>query len=424
MFRTFNSSAGRLSLLLFGAVVAAAVALGIVGCGSFEPPVPVDVRLDLDNMGDDELCERLDEAIEYTFRHRRLNTQVNAAWQIIHAVIPFGRNLLIEDPQGNVVRAMDYVFEGGVMQGWNLQPGVLLSDGRTGIVSLLEPGTTTGQGHKDQWLGYVSVASVTHSRAPLLPTAKVMVRGKECAIADWIEQIKYDIHDGTERGWSLMALSQQVKSTDSWTAGDGQSWSLDRIMAVEAAKDFREESCGGTHALGGMTIALLAYLGETGARIADDGPHQGKLVDRNGEPITGGYADANDRIQQAIRLAREYQLPDGSFSTLYFQGSEYNREMEDRFRKTGHTLEFLCLALSKKELAAPWIRRAVINLLDVLDRTAETPLECGSLYHGLSGLVLYRKRMFDESHGPLDFDRWAEEVIAANAKNKKSLSKP
>lgn len=413
MTRLFHSSTGRLTLLLAGAMLAAAISLGTLGCGGFEPPPPNDVQLDLDNMSDAELCRRLDEAIEYNFRHRRLSTRTNAAWQIVHAVIPFGRHLLIDDPQGKVVRAMDYLFDGGVMRGWNLQPGVRLGDGRTGVVSLLEAGSLTGQGHKDQWLGYMSVASVTHSREPLLPTTKLLVRGEEHTIADWVDQIKYDIHDGTEHGWSLMALSQYLGSTDTWTAGDGQTWNIERVMAVEAAKDFRQESCGGTHALGGMTIALLSYLTETGARIADEGPHKGKLVDKDGELISGGYADAADRIHQAIQLAKEYQQPDGSFSSNYFISPEHNRELEDRFRKTGHTLEFLCLALSQEELSQPWVRRAVIHLIDVLERTDQTSLECGALYHGLSGLVLYRKRMFDDKYPPLDFKRWADEVIAA-----------
>lgn len=422
MLRPLSSSAVRLSLLLAVILVASAITVGIVGCGAFDPPVPVDVKLDLDNMPDDELVERLDAAIEHAFRHRRLNTRDHAAWQIIHAVIPFGRNLLIEDPQGNVVRAMDYVFDGGVMRGWNLQPGVRLSDGRTGVVAILEEGSSTGQGHKDQWLGYMAVSSVTHSDAPLLLETKLKVRGEEHTIRDWVDQIKADIHDGRERGWSLMALSQYLKSTDKWTAGDGQEWTLDRVMGVEAAKDFRQESCGGTHALGGMTIALLNYLKETGADIAVEGPNQGRLVDKDGDPVAGGYAAANDRIQEAIRLSKAYQQPDGSFSSMYFQGSEHNRELEDRFRKTGHTLEFLCLSLSHEQLSAPWIRRAVIHLIDVLDRTEQTPLECGSLYHGLSGLVLYRKRMFDETRPPLEFARWADEEIAASAQKTKSRS--
>lgn len=351
------SSAARLSLLLIGGLAVGGISFGIVGCGAFDPPVPIDVKLDLDNMSDAELLERLDKAIEYNFRHRRLSTSTNAAWQIVHAVIPFGRHLLINDPQGRVVRAMDYVFDGGVMRGWNLQPGTRLPDGRVGVFALLEEGTSTGQGHKDQWLGYMAVASVTHSSEPLLPDTKLKVRGEERTIRDWIDQIKLDIHDGTERGWSLMALSQYCKSTDEWTAGDGQKWNLDRVMGVEAATDFRQGSCGGTHALGGMTIALLSYLNETGATIAEEGPHQGKLVDKFGNLITGGYAAANDRIQEAIKLAREYQQPDGSFSSRYFQGAEYNRELEDRFRKTGHTLEFLCLSLSQEQLSEPWVRR-------------------------------------------------------------------
>jgi hypothetical protein len=415
MNRTLSTSKARLTLLFAAALLISGIAIGIVGCGAFDPEPPNDVKLDLDNMSDEELVERLDRAIENGFRNRRLNTREHAAWQIVHAVIPFGRNLLIEDPQGRVVRAMDYLFEGGVMSGWNLHPGAKFSDGRTGIVAILEEGTSTGQGHKDQWLGYMAVSSVTHSNAPLLPDTTLKVRGEEHTIRDWIDQIKLDIHDGTEHGWSLMALSQYLSPEDKWTAGDGQEWMLDRVMAVEAARDFRAGSCGGTHALGGLTITLLNFITQTGATIAEDGPDAGKLIDKNGELVTGGYAAANDRIQEAIKLAREYQQPDGSFSARYFQGAEHNRELEDRFRKTGHTLEFLCLSLSPEELSETWVRRAVIHLIDVLDRTEETPLECGSLYHGLSGLVLYRKRMFDNTHPPLDFQRWADEEIAKDA---------
>ena len=44
------------------------------------------------------------------------------------------------------------------MKGWNLRRGDLLDEStmRYGIKSLLESGTKTGQGHTDQWLGYLS----------------------------------------------------------------------------------------------------------------------------------------------------------------------------------------------------------------------------------------------------------------------------
>src|SRR5690606_15818795 len=82
-----------------------------------------------------------------------------------------------------------------------------------------------------------------------------------------------------------------------------------------------------------------------------------------------------------------------------------------RLNTTGHQLEFLTLATSDAQLREPWIRRAVVELCNLLDQTREMPVECGGLYHAIHGLELYRLRMF----GPRETEEPAPDEPSAEA---------
>ena len=113
-----------------------------------------------------------------------------------------------------------------------------------------------------------------------------------------------------------------------------------------------------------------------------------------GGKIEGAWQLADDRIQEAIGQARQYQNPDGSFSTNYFQRPGSSPDLAQNLGTTGHILEFLTLAMKDDQLDHPWIKRAVANMCDLFRRTRDVPLECGALYHAAHGLVLYRMRVF------------------------------
>ena len=50
----------------------------------------------------DELRAELDEVVEFTYRGRQLSVQQNAAWQIMHGVLAYQREFLVErDGAGN-----------------------------------------------------------------------------------------------------------------------------------------------------------------------------------------------------------------------------------------------------------------------------------------------------------------------------------
>ena len=78
---------------------------------------------------------------------------------------------------------------------------------------------------------------------------------------------------------------------------------------------------------------------------------------------------------------KAYQQPDGSFSSDYFNGPRSTGDIGQRIGTTGHTLEFLAIAVPDKELNSPWLVQAVSYLCDMLEDTKEYELECGGLYH-------------------------------------------
>lgn len=100
--------------------LAACCALAVAavsGCGKTAPPV-AEIPLPTD----EQLRERLDRAIEYTYANRHLNTKDQAAWQVVHGALVFGRDFQIYN-DGKLVKAIDYLLAGGQLRGWNMRPG-------------------------------------------------------------------------------------------------------------------------------------------------------------------------------------------------------------------------------------------------------------------------------------------------------------
>jgi hypothetical protein len=100
-------------------------------------------------------------------------------------------------------------------------------------------------------------------------------------------------------------------------------------------------------------------------------------------------------------LAKKHQNADGSFSTDFFVGPANVNDAQRRINTTGHTLEWLALALSDQELREPWMQSAAnAAALQILDLQG-SPIEGGSLYHSVHGLLIYYARVYGkEKLGP------------------------
>jgi hypothetical protein len=327
---------------------------GAATASAAQQPLPTDAQLKA----------QLDDVIGLTLE-RKLSPQVNNAWQIVHGVLCYGDQLKLND-NGKTVPALEWILAGGKLKGWTMVPA------EKGLGSLLEPGDKTGQGHEDQWLGYLSQSGV-----PL--DAPLVVSGQTFKVRDLVTQAQWNVRNDMEATWTLMALSTYLPMDSKWKAKDGQEWTIEKIVALEAAQDLGVSACGGSHRMYGLTTAVNRYRNEGGKFTPGS-----------------GWQAAEDKIQATIRKAKEYQQADGSFSTTWFQRGSTNPDIALRISTTGHTLEFLSLALTDKQLAEPWMVRAVTFLCQQLQDTKDLPLECGGLYHAAHGLILYRQRRFGE----------------------------
>jgi len=319
---------------------------------------------------EDQLRERLDEVLDFCHDERLLRSDQHGAWQILHGVLAYGRNFEIEH-NGELVNVVDWVTSGGNLDGWSMRRGP------AGLIAEVEAGTKRGQGHPDQWLAILSQCDLPSSHP-------IQVGSETYTIADLVKQTMFDVWEGKECSWTLIGLTQYIPLDSEWTARDGQQWTIEKIMAMEARQNINASACGGTHRLIGMSMALNRY--------------REKHPDAE---LTGGWKMADDVINEHVRLAEMYQQPSGAFSVNYFSRPANSRDLSTHMGSTGHTLEFLTFPLTEEQLREPWVIRSVVFLCDVFEKTRRLDIECGKLYHAAHGLVLYRERLFGkrESYG-------------------------
>ncbi len=313
-----------------------------------------------------DLCVRIDRVVAHARDSRLLDQRVTGAWQVVHGILAFGDELPLATAEGKTT-ALAWLLDGGALRGWRLRPG------REGVVATIEEGSTTGQGHPDQWIGYLAQCGLEG----LSVDTPISVNGKPHTLRDLLTQAQADIRPGREATWTLMALAAWLPPESPWTSSDGRTWTIEDVVAMEAAADIDGAACGGCHRLFGLVQALAAHRDGAGPAGSEH----------------GGWADAEARIESCIEIARRHQQPDGSFSVHFFERPGTSADVFARLGATGHIFEFLAAALDDERLAEPWVTRAATRLVTLLEQTADVDVECGALYHAVHGLRLYRQRI-------------------------------
>jgi hypothetical protein len=256
------------------------------------------------------------------------------------------------------------------LKGWDLRPG------DKGVIAVLAPGSKEAQGHPDQWIGYLSQCN-------LPPDEKLVVQGKEYSLGDLITQAEWNVTPGMEASWTLMAISTYFPADHKWTASNGEEWTTERLAEMESGAPLvgADAACGGTHRLYALSRALNRYMQDTQTPA---------------DKLTGGWKKVDDVIQKHIKLAKSYQQADGSFSTNFFSRPGSSPEIDTTLHSTGHTLEWLDIALDDKQFNQPWVTAAVVRVVQLLEDNQTRELDCGALYHAARGLMLYRQRRFGD----------------------------
>lgn len=337
------------------------------GCAGPEDTAQVSPRPAAGDRAD--LCRRIDAVLAHARDARRLDASVHGAWQVVHGILAFGPEfpLVHDEKKGS---ALEYLLAGGRLTGWQLRPGT------PGVVAVVEEGSTMGQGHPDQWLGYLAHCGIGKEGGPggISLDTPLVVADRRFTVADLLAQAQHDIRPGQEATWTLMALSTFLPPDASWKAGDGATWTTEKVVRMEADADIFSAACGGAHRLYGLAAAVRARQ-TAGGTAGDD-----------------GWAAAEEVLEDCIDRARRFQQPDGSFSTHYFERPGTSPDVFARLGATGHVFEVLAFSLDDERLEEPWVTRAADRLTTLLEQTADVDVECGALYHAVHGLALYRAR--------------------------------
>ena len=329
-----------------------------------DPPPPLD-----------PLAVACDEAIRVTAARlltgEARGTATNTPWQIGHGLMALREDYtLLAD--GRRVRALDWLAGGPTFKGepwFERGPHGPKAHPYSGVMYDFE-------GHPNQILAFLAMSDVPQSFT--LRDGS----GRPFTVADWIRTAQREVrlNPREEVTWTLWAFSVYLDSEAAWTNARGERWSMERLVREETNSVVEKHACGGTHGLYALASARNARL-------------------QGGHHLRGQWLLAHEKVGRYAALARRLQNPDGSFSDRYFQGRSHQRDLVTRIGSSGHTLEFLMMALPQSELGAAWVRAAVGRVsTDLLtgQHGAIGGRAVGGMYHAVHALKLYRERTAED----------------------------
>ena len=326
----------------------------------------------------DPLAVAADEAIAVTAARlltgQSRETRSNTPWQIGHGVMALREKYeVIAD--GRRVNALEWLATGPTFkgEGW-------FERGRFGPHGHPYSGTMYDfEGHPNQILAFLSMSR--------LPEDFILRdgNGRPFTIGDWIEtaQREVRVNPKEEVTWTLWAFSHYLDPDAQWVNARRERWSMERLVAEEVRSRTEAHACGGTHGLYALASARNAYL-------------------QSGRSLRGSWRMADEKVKRYARTARALQNPDGSLSHAYFKQRGHTNDVVARIGSSGHTLEFLMMALPQRDLSQPWVRAALGRVSsDLLAGRGEQigGKAVGGMYHAVHALVLYRERTGDAATG-------------------------
>jgi hypothetical protein len=316
----------------------------------------------------DGLRPRIEAAVQ-NVRERDLLT-TNGFWTVFHGILGLGPNVQLVDPETRAkVNALDYICSGGKLRGLQFDSSDLVGNGldvRTMV------GSGIGQGHQDQFIAEMAQWGIAADR-------KFHVGGKDYTYMDFVRhtQMRASLTKNQELSWAIVIIGQYLGTDIAWTNGSGEKLHFHDLLRYELEAPINEQTtCGGTHRLFDLHWVYQLHLNQGGRT----------------EGIWKQIAENNDHYRD---MAKKYQNADGSFSTDFLIGPGTDPDKQRRINTTGHILEWLALSLSDDDLRTPWVQDAASALsLMILDLQSQ-PIEGGSLYHAVHGLLIYYARVYD-----------------------------
>ncbi|MCP4782043.1 MAG: methyltransferase domain-containing protein [Fuerstiella sp.] len=308
----------------------------------------------------DELIKLCKESVDTTAR-RLLSTESHTPWQIMHGLLALRHDFQILH-QGQSISGLDWVAQGQIFDDeyW-------FESSRHGGRAHPYSRPYAFEGHANQFLAILSMCGVEPDRTFGTSSGPITMRGM-------INNAQQTVKEKDEPTWTLWALSRYLPSSARWRSEDGESWSIEKLVQTQTAKPMQGAPCGGTHGLFALAHARNVYL-------------------RQRKPLRGVWLQAEYKIRKYINTARMQQNADGTLSSNFFRGKEYNPDFNKRMASAGHILEFLMIALPQNELGERWVRRAIEAMARDLLNNRKAYVKCSPLYHSVNALNIYLDRV-------------------------------
>ncbi len=303
------------------------------------------------------LTDRINRAIAKV-AERRLSSDQHTPWAIMHAAIAFQSAAKVYDVETREeIQAIEFLLTRAQHEDRRIFR--VIDD------MLVLPRVPVVEYHVNQHLMMLALADVRPERE-LIADA-----GKRYRVSDLINAAKLGFEEQQEVGWTLVALSTYLSFADQWTAANGRVYKIEDVLGRGIERDPRNETEGGAHHLFGVAYALRAYV-------------------REHEVLQGVWREAKEYIRRHVQTTRRFQQDDGAFSAGLLSEAAAPTSPSELVFSTGHTLEWLSVALTGAELEQPWVERAVRRLCAEIELHPIDAFSDGGIYHAVSALRLYR----------------------------------
>ncbi len=231
------------------------------------------------------------------------------------------------------------------------------------------PKTGVGlQGHQAQLLAIFGLINV-----PL--NYPVYASKQKFTVSDILQREMRDCKVGTELTFTLIGLAHYADSDTTWISGDGQDWSVPRVIQEELGQPIVGAACGGTHRLMGFGHALRRRHAE-------------------GKPLDGQWERADRYVKDFVKYTWSLQNRDGSMSTAWYEKPEDNGDIDRKIQTTGHMLEMLLTVAPDADLQSPEMLRTVNFMATTLFEERGHEWQIGPKGHALRSLAMYYQRVF------------------------------
>jgi len=303
----------------------------------------------------------IEQALKY-YWDRPEDAAERTHWGMMHSIMVFDRDTQI------ISRRQRFNAVAWMAGNNPCRNQTLFTQDQYGIL----PKTGVGlQGHQAQLLAIFGLINV-----PL--NYPVYAEKKKYTVNDVLQREMRDCKVNTELTFTLIGLSHYTDSDTTWVAGDGQDWSVPRVIQEELGQPIVGAACGGTHRLMGFGHALRRRHAE-------------------GKPINGQWERADRYVKDFVKYTWSLQNRDGSMSTAWYEKPEDNGDIDRKIQTTGHMLEMLMTVTPDADLQSPEMIRTVNFMATTLFAERGHAWQVGPKGHALRSLVMYYQRVFGNS---------------------------